>query len=104
MEGCQKKAAFHCELAAVTTTGGAHRVGVGISRTAGVLLEAIEKVQPKNMKLLLKPELLDTALREAEPSVPHLQKLDGGKGTETEEEAASSFAALKKLDVDRRLG
>ena len=61
-------------------------------------------VSAGRLKLLLKPEFLDTALREAEPLVLHLQKLNAGKGMEKEEEAASSFAALKNSDVDLRLG
>ena len=35
-KGCQ----FHSELAATEDTGGDYRVGVGVSRTAEVLLEA----------------------------------------------------------------
>ena len=91
-----KKAAFHSELAAKETTGGEYRVGVGISRTAGTLVEAIDKLKSDHVKALIKEDLWKKAMDEADTLLPHLQRLNAGKGTEGNSAGGSSFAALKK--------
>ena len=68
-----KKAAFHSELAAKEATGGDYRVGIGISRTAATLLEAVALLESNNVKAIIKDKYYDQAKNEMEALKPHLK-------------------------------
>ena len=85
------KAMFHSELAATETTGGAYRVGVGLSRVAESLLCAITQLQSEVYQKVLLPDLLKAALSEGKNLEPHLKVLNAGKGGKAEETTALGF-------------
>ena len=77
-----KGCVFHTELAAQENTGGDYRVGVGISRTAGTLLAAIEQLRDTDVAKIIRPEVLQKADLEAKALEPYLAILNAGKGSE----------------------
>lgn len=92
---------FHTELAAQEASGGAYRVGVGLSRSAGVLIKCLERLESENVRLIMDGDKLDRALVEARDLLPHLRVLNFGKGSETTENA-SYLKTWRKQAVDAR--
>ena len=89
-----RKAAFHSELAAED----GWRIGVGLSRTAETLLEALKLLDEEHTVMVLKPEILQLAKAEAAELQPHLEVLNFGKGSEKESSAAT-LSSVKRRKV-----
>lgn len=89
-----KVAAYHTELAATDP----YRLGVGISKTAQVLVEAIEKLQnDRLLQLLLKEEPYQRAVDEGTALLPWLKRLNAGPGVKDNAETQSLSAVKKRL-------
>ena len=87
---------YHSELAATAETGGDYRVGVGLSRHAGLLVNTIERLKDdQTLKRLLVKDHLDKAMAEANHLLPHLKKLNFGKGSLTKDDVNESLKNLK---------
>lgn len=89
-------AMFHTELAATAASGGDYRVGIGMSRTAEVLLVAIDRLRDdKNLESLLVKQHRARALEDAKQIEPHLRILYAGKGSQESDESAKGMARLR---------
>ena len=87
---------YHSELAATAEAGGDYRVGVGLSRHAGLLVNAIERLkEDQSLKRLIVKGAYDKAMGEANHLLPHLKKLNFGKGSLTKDEGNESLKNLK---------
>jgi hypothetical protein len=96
-----KYIAYHSELAArledhTTRPAWAYRVGVGLSRHAGLLVNLIERLRTdKALIALLAEQPLRNATVEADALFPHLQVLNFGKGSAFR--AEQEHAGLRSL-------
>ena len=96
-----KYIAYHSELAAreeehATRSAWAYRVGVGLSRHAGLLVNLIERLRTdKALIALLAEQPLKNATVEAEALFPYLQVLNFGKGSAFR--AEQEHAGLRSL-------
>ena len=91
-----KWCAFHTELAASDSTGGAYRVGIGLSRFAETTLAAIAKLKEPDMARIVKQEILAKVLTEAGELEPHLQAINAGKGGQAKEDEGAGFQQARK--------
>ena len=88
---------YHSELAATDSNGGDYRVGVGISRHAELLVNIIERLkEDKSLKRLIVRDAYDRAMIEANELLPHLKKLNFGKGSLNKYVVEKSLNKLKK--------
>ena len=95
--------AYHSELAArqeehATRSAWAYRVGVGLSRHAGLLVNFVERLRTdKALIALLAEQPLKNATVEAEALFPYLQVLNFGKGSAFRaEQEHAGLRSLKK--------
>lgn len=102
-----KYIAYHSELAArledhATRSAWAYRVGVGLSRHAGLLVNVIERLRTdKALIALLAKRPLENATAEAEALLPHLQILNFGKGSANRAEQENlGLRSLRKRPRD----
>ena len=93
VEAGTAKAAFLHELAASDNTGGSSRIGIGLSRVAEAMQNAIARLNSDKMELFMNPEILQKAKEEAKLLAPHLEVLNRGKAAS---ENSGSVASLKR--------
>ena len=100
-----RKAAFLHELAATLAaterTGGDMRVGIGLSRVAEALSNAIAKFRDLRIALLTKKEILDKALAEAKVLDPHLRVINAGKGSTGSSKPVSVGSLKRKREAEK---
>ena len=100
--------AYHSELAAKqedhdTRSAWAYRVGVGLSRHAGLLVNFIERLRTdKDLIGFLAKQPLQNATVEAETRLPYLQIINSGKGSAYR--AEQEHAGLRSLTKRGREG
>ena len=87
---------FHTELAANDASGGPYRVGVGLSRCAGILKKAIAELRSNNVQAILKPDLWAKIDEDAKAIEDALDVLDFGKGSQANTEARVSLRSLRR--------
>ena len=98
-------AQFYTELAATSETGGDYRVGIGISRFAGLMLEVIKELESRNdLKQCLVAKVLDKAIKEAKELKPHLTVLNAGKVAfaESKQEKFGGYKKRRLNPVDTK--
>jgi len=86
---------FYTELAALAETGGPYRVGIGVSRTAGIVKEAINMLKGNDYKRLMNKQLYDKAMTEALELEQPLNILDFGKGSVNAQQAGMTFGRMR---------
>lgn len=86
--------AYHTELAATESSGGCYRVGVGLSRCAGIIKKSIGEFRTSNIKNIIKEELWAQVDADVKALEDALEVLDFGKGSQA---GASARVSLKSL-------
>ena len=79
MKDGDKYVKYHSEFCASEEDGGAYRVGVGLSKLAGVYVEGIEALKDPDLTKYLKEDMLKEAMDEAEVLKRSLDVLNVGK-------------------------
>jgi len=91
--------AFHTELAATEESGGPYRVGVGLSRCAGILKKAIAELRSPNVRALIADLHWKSMDEDAKTIEAALDVLDFGKGSQATAEARVSLKSLRRAPV-----
>ena len=90
-----KKARYHSHLCADGTSDSWH-VGAGISMTASALQAAIKNWEGSDMARLIKPEFYSKVNEDIAKLKPILEKLNVGKGSQTQRDTGSFRVAKKQ--------
>ena len=93
-----KQAAYHSHLCADKDADPWH-VGAGISTTAAALQAAVKNLESEDMKRLIRPELYEKIMTEANELKPVLEMLNIGKGSQKQEASGSTMRQAKRAKV-----
>ena len=93
-----KQAAYHSHLCADKDADPWH-VGAGVSTTAAALQAAVKNLESEDMKRLIRPELYEKIMTEANELKPVLEMLNIGKGSQKQEASGSTMKQAKRAKV-----
>ena len=91
---------FYCELAADEASGGAYRIGIGVSRFSGLLLAVIKELEERtDFDVIFNERVLAKAREEAAALKPHLKVLNKGRGSQSYAAKEETINSLKRRRV-----
>jgi hypothetical protein len=103
VEKGDKWARFFSELAAGADHGGDYRVGIGLSRFAGLCVEVGKELKTNaNLRKCLQPKVIEKAVEEFDTLEVHFNRLNAGKDFLNEKQSKEeTFGGAKKRRLNQ---